>query len=154
MLILYSPCPLVVILEFGLLTCSNPLLWEFSYLTFLLLLGLVGTPGKFWTWPANCLKCGIVRKGTNGLFCSNFGAYRGGHFEVCWRVWCRSCYTPHPLDRFHVNTPKDEDGFEWLSKPNDTFRYKQARNGDHLITPFQCEWCLFRLLTGTIPNLT
>jgi hypothetical protein len=69
-------------------------------------------------------------------------------------VWCGACYTPHPLDRFHVNTPKDEDGFEWLSKPSDAFRYKQARNGDQLITPFQCEWCLFRLLTGTIPNLT
>jgi len=67
-------------------------------------------------------------------------------------VWCGDCYVPHPLDRFHVNTPSDEAGYEWLIKDSDASRFKVARNGDHLITPFQCDWCLFRLLTGRIPS--
>lgn len=87
------------------------------------------------------------------MFCGNFGIYRGGgHFEVCRRAWCGGCYTPHPLDRFHINTPTDEAGYEWLVKESDAERFKVGRNGDHLITPFQCDWCLFRLLTGRIPT--
>jgi hypothetical protein len=75
-----------------------------------------------------------------------------GHFEVCYRVWCGDCYVPHPLDRFHVNAPSNEAGYEWLVKESDASRFKVARNGDHLITPFQCDWCLFCLLTGRIPS--
>jgi len=67
-------------------------------------------------------------------------------------VWCGDCYTPHPQDCFHVNAPADEAGFEWLVKESDARRFKVGRNGDHLITPFQCDWCLFRALTGRIPG--
>lgn len=80
--------------------------------------------------------------------------YRGGRFEICRRAWCGACYKAHPLDRFHICTPADEEGFEWLAKESDSLRFRQARDGDHLITPFQCDWCLFRLLTGNIPNPT
>lgn len=71
-----------------------------------------------------------------------------GGREVCLRVWCGDCYTSHPLDKFHVNTPVDEAGYEWLVKDSDAQRFRVGHNGDHLITPFQCDWCLFRLLTG------
>jgi hypothetical protein len=70
------------------------------------------------------------------------------------RAWCGACYKSHPLGRFHICKPKDEDGFEWLTKESDAVRFHQARDGDHLITPFQCDWCLFQLLTGGIPNPT
>ena len=66
-------------------------------------------------------------------------------------MWCGNCYVPHPLDRFHVNSPSDEAGYEWLVQDSDALRFRVGRNGDHLITPFQCDWCLFRLLTGRFP---
>ncbi len=96
------------------------------------------------------MQCGRTRKGTNALFCANFGFNRGGY--ICSRVWCGECYTPHPLDRFPIIAPRDESGFEWLQNDKDALRFCQARNGDHLITPFQCDWCLFRLLTHRIPQ--
>jgi hypothetical protein len=117
-----------------------------------LLLGFAEIPRQFWLWEAPCQVCGRRCKGTNVLFCGNFGARRGGRFEVCLRAWCGGCYTPHPLDRFHVNEPKDEKGFMWRVNERDRLRFKQARNGDHLMTPFQSDWCLFRLLAKRISN--
>jgi hypothetical protein len=46
---------------------------------------------------------------------------------------------PHRLDNFRINIPSDEDRFEWLAKPGDAACFKHARQGDHLITPFQCD---------------
>ncbi len=40
----------------------------------------------------------------------------------------------------------------WRVNEKDRLRFKQARNGDHLMTPFQCDWCLFRLLAKRIPK--
>jgi hypothetical protein len=91
--------------------------------------------------------CGTRRRGVQGLFCSNFGASRGPGFSVCHRAWCGGCYTPHPMDNFHIFVPKDESGFEWRKNPGDKARYKVARNGDHLVTPFQCHFCHFQILT-------
>jgi len=71
---------------------------------------------------------------------------------VCLRAWCGSCYVPHHLDHFHINQPQDEEGFSWLADEKDRFRFKQARNGDQFMTPFQCDWCLFRVLTGRVPR--
>lgn len=48
----------------------------------------------------------------------------------------------------------DEDGFTWLVNEEDQLRFWQAQNGDHLMTPFQCDWCLFCLVTGRIPRTT
>jgi hypothetical protein len=98
--------------------------------------------------------CARPLRGTSGIFCANFGSNRGGGIPVCFRAWCGGCYRAHPWDRFPINKPKDEAGFEWLAKPADADRHLCARNGDHLLTPFQCDWCLFRLLTGRIPNPT
>ncbi len=103
-------------------------------------------------WTANCEVCGILRRGTNGLFCANFGLHRGPPFDVCKRAWCGSCYTQHPLDTFRVFVPTVESGFEWRKHPADALKYKAAQNGDHLVTPFQCHFCLFRLLTRRVHN--
>lgn len=58
------------------------------------------------------------------------------------------------MDNFHINKPTDESGFEWLKKEKDSLRFLQGRDGDHLMTPFQCDWCVFRLLTHRIPSPT
>jgi hypothetical protein len=55
-----------------------------------------------------------------------------------------------PWTNFRVSVPMDESGFEWRRHPSDVFKFKSARDGDHLVTPFQCHFCLFRLLTRRI----
>lgn len=121
-------------------------------------LGLAGKPAPFWTWKGSCMVCGHLYKGMNGLFCRNYygtQGWWGAVFEVCSRVWCGSCYTPHPSDTFHINIPSDESGFQWWVrvKPKDALRFHQACDGDHLMMPFQCYWCLFRMLIGPFPKL-
>jgi hypothetical protein len=44
---------------------------------------------------------------------------------------------------FFTYEPEDDDGFVWVKK-GDELRFKVARNGDNLITHFQCELCVFR----------
>lgn len=56
----------------------------------------------------------------------------------------------HAKDNFHVNKPQDSSGFE-LILPQDVNRFKYARNGDHIMTPFQCDVCIFFMLKGRAP---
>lgn len=44
----------------------------------------------------------------------------------------------------------DEDGFDWRP-PEMLLRFKTARDGDHLLTPFQCDLCCFRNLQQRDP---
>jgi len=44
----------------------------------------------------------------------------------------------------------DEDGVE-VGGPEDEIRYLHARNGDNLVTPFQCDLCHFRNLMQRDP---
>jgi hypothetical protein len=46
---------------------------------------------------------------------------------------------------FFTFEPKDEEGFVWIKK-GDERRFMVARNGDNLLTQFQCEICVFRNL--------
>jgi hypothetical protein len=79
-----------------------------------------------------------------GLFCVNF-AHSRGCWGACGQVWCGTCYVNHALDRFPHHKPVDEEGFYW--KPEeDRFRYARGRDGDFLLTPFQCDLCVFRNL--------
>ena len=84
-----------------------------------------------------------------GLFCANFVSWR-----ECWtpcnQVWCGACYTPHPLDRFYRYVPTDEDDYAWQTPTQDGVSVR-ARDGDHLVTPFQCDLCMFRNLTRRNP---
>lgn len=65
-------------------------------------------------------------------------------------MWCGSCYIPHPTDRFYTFTPHDESGFEWQREEDET-RYRVGRNGNHLVTVFQCDHCIFVNLTRRLP---
>jgi hypothetical protein len=53
-----------------------------------------------------------------------------------------------------VAKPIDEGGFD-IKESADEFRFKRARDGDHLVTPFQCDLCHFRniLKRDPIQNL-
>ena len=48
---------------------------------------------------------------------------------------------------------QDEDGFE-MPIAGDELRFKQARAGDFLMTPFQCDLCHFRNIKGNNPDAT
>lgn len=80
----------------------------------------------------------------SSLFCANFA-----HSRECWptcnQVWCGECYSLHPLDRFSRHVPADESGFDWRPQ-EDLLHYTHGRNGDNLVTPFQCNLCIFRNL--------
>jgi hypothetical protein len=84
-----------------------------------------------------------------GVFCANYSSSRGT-WNPCKRVWCGPCYIPLDNKEFPVARAVDEDGME-MEDPRDEFRFMQARNGDNLITPFQCDLCHFRNLLGRDP---
>jgi len=77
-----------------------------------------------------------------GVFCANFVTPRL-HWEPCRSVWHGRCYTPPPDERFYYNVVADGDGFDWRP-PEAVSRYKEGRDGDHLLTTFQCNLCCFR----------
>jgi hypothetical protein len=81
------------------------------------------------------------------------------HFSQPWVedlplsvVW--ACYTPHPTDNFHLFVPCVEPGFKWWKCPGEKLKVKSTWDGDHLITPFQCHFCQFQILTNQnlLPN--
>jgi hypothetical protein len=85
-----------------------------------------------------------------GIFCANFASWRHP-WPPCQQVWCGTCYTPHPLDKFFHFKPTDESGFEWHPKVDEN-RFRYARPGDHLLVPFQCDLCSFRNLCDRNPR--
>jgi hypothetical protein len=84
-----------------------------------------------------------------GLFCANFYVKRGP-FAPCNNCWCGSCYEPSDLIDFPRQTPVDDDGVD-QRLVGDELRFMEARNGDNLITPFQCDLCHFRNILGRGP---
>jgi hypothetical protein len=66
-------------------------------------------------------------------------------------VWCGACYTPLDANEFPIARPTNEEG---LVNEEDllSMRYCQARNGDNLVTPFQCDTCHFRNLMEREPQ--
>jgi hypothetical protein len=85
-----------------------------------------------------------------GLFCANFATACDG-WKACKGVWCGPCYTPPEKVKFYRHEPKDEEGFHWARASNEK-RHTHSRDGDHLVTPFQCDLCVFRNLQGRNPG--
>lgn len=84
-----------------------------------------------------------------GLFCGNFSSSRGS-WSACQKVWCGKCYKPLDQDEFPIAKPTDEDGVVSMDS-EDQARFIQARDGDFLLTPFQCDLCHFRNLLDSDP---
>jgi hypothetical protein len=85
-----------------------------------------------------------------GLFCMNFGHSRGC-WSSCKQVWCGGSYTNHALERFPRHEPIDEERFTW--KPvEEKLRYTRGWDGDFLMTPFQCDLCVFHNLQQRDPT--
>jgi hypothetical protein len=54
-------------------------------------------------------------------------------------------------NEFPIALPTNEDGLA-NEEDLDSTRYIQARNGDNLLTPFQCDTCHFRNLMSRNPE--
>ena len=66
-------------------------------------------------------------------------------------MWCGRCYCAAAEESFPLTKPQEEEGFD-LTQSEDKLRHLCARDGDHLLLPFQCDLCHFRNLTNRDPG--
>ena len=90
----------------------------------------------------------------SGVICANFGC-RENRGKICNGAWHAKCYTQHKDDKFPVLKAADLDEClmdESTMVDEDPRRFKEARDGDHLVTPFQCNDCHFFNVKGRLPE--
>jgi hypothetical protein len=113
---------------------------------------LHGSSGEHlcWTeWKGCCVICRCLLTDGGGVFCGNFSCRRGP-WSPCRQAWCGKCYTPLDDGEFPIALPMDEEGVT-VRDPEDENSFLQARNGDNLVTPFQCDLCHFWNLMNRDP---
>ena len=71
-------------------------------------------------------------------------------WPACNSFWCNGCYRIEDDGIFPIRRPSDEEGFAVVVE-KDKHRFLQGREGDHLLTTFQCDLCHFRNLKGHSP---
>jgi hypothetical protein len=73
---------------------------------------------------------------------------------VCEGAWHGACFKQHLKDKFPVLGVRDLDDAlvnEELLEDEDPLRFKEAREGDHLLCPFQCDICHFDNMKKRLP---
>lgn len=85
-----------------------------------------------------------------GLCCANSLTGRG-FWPNCKGYWCDGCYKLDDDGFFPIRKPTDEEGYV-LEVEKDIGRFLYGREGDHLVTSFQCDCCHFRNITGRSPQ--
>lgn len=95
-------------------------------------------------------------KWTEGIFCSNF-YWTLGNFPPCCQEWCSATFFMMDPRRRKRKGRKGEKGqvttsSKWKEKDQNPNDFHEARNGDHAITPFECDTCIFRKLRKKSPN--
>lgn len=112
---------------------------------------LLAAPGRSDThqsWLSSsitCQECRVPISPLNGIVCANFGLTRNIG-RVCRAAWHGLCYKQDTKDRFLVlqacGLEESLLGPEELEE-EDPNRFRMARDGDHLMCPFQCDECHF-----------
>jgi hypothetical protein len=90
-----------------------------------------------------------------GIICANFGWARKINAGACTGAWHGSCYAQDKRDSFPVLGAKDIDDAlldEKLLEDDDPLRFREAREGDHLLCGFQCDECHFINMKGRPPK--
>ena len=76
-------------------------------------------------------------------------------------MWCGKCYTSAPAPEFHIEGDDRENAGDdehdrissgWSNPNSETERFRRGRNGDDLMTPFECDFCIYRKLYGRNPD--
>jgi hypothetical protein len=100
-----------------------------------------------------CLGCGARVDPLGAVICANFGCERCPGQGNCKGVWHGACYTQHTKDKFPVLGVKDLDNAlldEGLLEEEGPMRFREAREGDHLLCGFQCDDCHFQNMRGRL----
>ena len=66
-----------------------------------------------------------------------------GPYQPCRGAWCSECHYTSGETLFPIRKTYNEEGAE-IERDDDEMRFRCARDGDHLLVPFQCELCHFR----------
>jgi hypothetical protein len=85
------------------------------------------------------------------MFCANFSAQRG-LWTPCCRAWHGNRYCATDNGEFPIAKPQDEIGEFMVQDSNDAKHYLVGRDGDNLVTPFQCSYCHFVNVMGREPK--
>ena len=109
-------------------------------------LGCSTAPRLLENAKGTCRGYGRTKSFWEGIFCTNFSQSRG-HWRACQGTWCGKCYKAPGCEDHRVVHPQDEEGFD-LTLEEDRERHMFARNGDHLLIPFQFKLCHYRNLKG------
>ena len=86
----------------------------------------------------------------SGVICGNFGCKKNGD-NACFGTWHSHCFKQTEDDDFPVPSVNDLDDSlvdEDYLVEEDQDRFNTARDGDHLMTPFQCSDCHFVKMRG------
>lgn len=91
-----------------------------------------------------------------GVICANFGLDCGPGKPMCFNGWHGACYTQLDTDRFPALGLQDLDDplvDDEQMEVDDPLRFKEARDGDHLMVTFVCDDCVFWDLRNPLPNI-
>jgi hypothetical protein len=89
----------------------------------------------------------------SGIICGNFGCCTNSEKE-CRNAWHGACFKPDRGDTFPVLQVRDLDVSlvnESALEDDNPNRFKEAREGDYLMTPFQCPECHFFNIKRRLP---
>jgi hypothetical protein len=110
----------------------------------------IGSESLLWyRSAARCQRCTKKVTQVQGIFCANFGGQAPG-LPPCQKAWCAPCYKILPGADFLIYRPIDDDG-EQLCAQGEERDFLEAREGDHLVCPFECDYCAFFRLRGHSP---
>ena len=107
--------------------------------------------GSAWlTGKIKCLKCSGLIKAHSGVICANYGL-RQHKGRLCLGAWHGKCFYQHEDDNYPVLGMQDLDDAlirKEDSADNNDIRFKEGRDGAHLMTLFQCVECHFINIKG------
>ena len=116
--------------------------------------GISGQPQWWGTSRLTCLECGLPVPKEKGIVCAN-STFQRQHWKPCQSAWHADCYG---IKNSHVEYPihkleNEDDGLiDDEDIEEEASRFLHARDGDHLMCPFQCDLCHFRNIQKRDPG--
>ena len=122
-------------------------------------------------WVGSCVRSFKKKDWTQGLFCANF-YWSVVNFSPCHHMWRGRFYTKENISfsmlppQWPIEPEKKKEKQElekkerlevvWKSKHRNKMDFHEARNGDHLLVPFEYKLYIFRNLRCIcpIPNIS
>ena len=89
-----------------------------------------------------------------GVICANFGRRRFRNW-TCQGAWHGECYKEKDGCDFPYLVANDLDGSlinDNVMSGDDERRFREGRDGDSMMVPFQCNTCHFLNIQGRMPD--